>query len=38
MPIMMIEVVNLEKQLVEMKVKLDRLLKESIKKDAQIKC
>ena len=35
---MVIEAANLEEQLVDMKVMLDILSKESIEKDAQVKC
>jgi len=38
MPVIVIEAINLEKQLADMKAKLDRLSKESAKKDTQIKC
>ena len=37
MPIMVIEVANIEEQLANMKATLDRLLKESAEKDAQTK-
>lgn len=37
MPVMIIQVANLEEQLIDMKVTLDRLSNESAEKDAQIK-
>jgi len=38
LPIMVIEATNIEEQLASMKATLDRLSKESVIKDAQIKC
>jgi len=38
MTVMMAEAANIEVQLTSMKATLDRLLKESVKKDTQIKC
>ena len=37
MPVMMIGAVNIEEQLADMKVMLERLAKESLEKDVQIK-
>jgi len=37
MPVMGIETINLEEQLKDMKATLERLLKENVEKDAQIK-